>query len=234
MNDDFFLTGANEDEVWPLVRDFHYSRRMPQNIQHCYAIRSAGGLFGDHGEPIAAVVFSLPGTRWSEEVTELSRLVRRPDCAVPLSKLISFACHWLRLARRHLLVSFADRTHGHHGGIYQAAGWRYDGCRDRQMDGLLVDGRFMPGRTCNHTFGTRSPEKVRELFPSKQIEPHYDEGKHLYWRPLMVAGRTKAKRLGLRSLPYPKSNAAGPLDERPPSRASAVQPRAAAPISKGA
>lgn len=226
---EFFLTGAEPDEVWPLVRDFHYSRRMPAAIQHCYCIRSAGGLFGDKGEVLAGVVFTIPGTRWSEELLELARLARRPDCDVPLTKLIAFACHWLKLARHPLVISFADRTQGHHGGVYQAAGWNYDGCRDRAMDGLLIDGVFKPGRSCNNAWGTRSPDRLRELFPTKKIEPHWDEGKHLYWKPLMVAGRTQAKRLGLKALPYPKPNAAGPMDAPVPTGASVEHPHAAAP-----
>jgi len=231
---DFFMTGADPDELWPLVKQFHYSRRMPGNIQHCYAVRAAGGLFGDKGDPIAGAIFSIPGTRWSEELIELTRLVRRPDCAVPMSKLIAFSCHWLNLAKHPLVISFADRTQGHHGGVYQAAGWDYDGCRERAMDGVLIDGVFKPGRSCNSAWGTRSPDKLREMFPSKAIEPHWDEGKHLYWKALRVAGRTKARRLGLKSAPYPKPNAVGPLDERLPSRASFVQPEATAPTKRTA
>jgi len=37
MTDAFRMTGAEPDEVWPLVRDHHYAGRMPSNIQHCYA-----------------------------------------------------------------------------------------------------------------------------------------------------------------------------------------------------
>lgn len=225
------MTGTTPDEVWPLVREHHYSRRMPSNIQHCYAVRKPGGLFGDYGDEIvAAAVFTIPPTRWSEPVVELARLVRTPDCAVPLSSLLSFACHHLRAAGWVLAVSFADWTQGHHGGIYQAAGWLYDGQRDRAMDGVLVDGVFIPGRSCNSTWGTRSPDKLRDLLPTRHIEPHYDEGKHLYWKPLNVAGKTRAKRLGLRSEPYPKpNNATCPVDAPLPSGVSAAQPREVAP-----
>jgi hypothetical protein len=227
------LTGASPDEVWPLVKQFHYSRRMPGNIQHCYVMRQPGGMFGDCGEPIAAAVFSIPPTRWTEELIELTRLVRHPDCAAPMSKLIAFSCHWLKLSNHSLVVSFADWTQNHHGGVYQASGWNYDGQRDRRMDGVLVDGVFKPGRSCNSAWGTRSPRLLKELLPSKQIEPHYDEGKHCYWKPLTVAGRSKAKRLGLKSLQYPKPFAARPLDERLPRRASEVQPFGAAPRNTG-
>lgn len=228
------MTGAEPDEVWPLVKRFHYSRRMPGNIQHCYCIRSAGGLFGDRGEPIAAAIFSIPPTRWDEELIELTRLVRNPNCKIPLSKLISFSCHWLTLGKHSLAISFADATHGHHGGIYQASGWQYDGRRERAMDGLLIDGVFKPGRSCNSTWGTRSPDKLRTLLPSRHIEPHWDEGKHLYWKPLSVAGKTKARRLELKSNPYPKPNAARPMDEPVPTGASVEHPHGAAPPLKAA
>jgi hypothetical protein len=225
------MTGAEPDELWSLIKRFHYSKRMPGNIQHCYAVRAAGGLFGNHGEPLAGAIYSIPGTRWGEELIELTRLVRSPDFAVPLTKLISFSTGWLKRQGWALAVSFADRTQGHHGGIYQAAGWNYDGCRDRAMDGVLIDGVFKPGRSCNSAWGTRSPEKLRQLLPSRHIEPHFDEGKHLYWKPLAVAGKSKAKRLGLKSVPYPKPNAIRPADEPVPTGASAVQPRGIAPFN---
>lgn len=231
QTDKFILSGATQDEVWPLIRDHHYSGRMPANVQHCFSVRKPGGLFGDTGEPVAAVVFTIPPTKWSEEIVELARLVRIPDYDQPLTQLIAFASRWLRKAGWSLAVSFADWTHNHHGGIYQAAGWKFGGKRERAMDGLIIDGTFKPGRSCNSTFGTRSPGRLRERLQGAEIEPHYDEGKFLYWHPLAVSGRSKARRLGLESLPYPKPDAAGPPDERLPSRVSLVQPEAAAPIT---
>ena len=229
MQRDFYMTGAEPYEVWPLIRDYHYSRRMPGNIQHCYAVREPGGFFGDSGELIAAAVFSIPVTRWSEDIIELVRLVRHPTCTEPLSKLIAFACRRLVLNGWHLAVSYADWTHRHHGGVYQAAGWLYEGQRARRVDGLLIDGVFKPWRSCNSTYGTGSPEKLRLLLPSKHIELHYDEGKHLYWKPLTQRGKAMAKRLGLSSIAYPKPNATCPSDELMPISASAVQPREVAP-----
>ncbi len=226
---EFFLTGAEPDELWPLIKQFHYSRRMPGNIQHCYAIRSAGGYSGIRAKPSPGRSSAAPPTRWTEDVIELTRLVRHPGCDVPLTKLIAFSCHWLKLARHPLAVSYADWTQRHHGGIYQAAGWLYDGQRDRAMDGLVIDGHFKPGRSCNAEWGTRSPDRLREILPGRSIEPHYDEGKHLYWKPLMIAGRTKARRLGLRSVAYPKPNAVGPTDAPVPTGASQEHPLATAP-----
>lgn len=198
-----FRTGQM-DEAVALVKMFHYSHRAPANIQLVGTFHAPGGLFGDFGPAVAAVFFSIPPTRWSEDVLELSRLVRHDDCRVPLTRLISMACRYLRADGIDLLVSFADASAGHHGGIYQACSWAYDGQRSRRMDGLMINGQFIPGRTCNSIYGTRSPDKLRHAKPGWKIEPHYDIGKHLYWRALSRSGEAKAARLGLKRMPYPK------------------------------
>lgn len=196
-----FRTGCI-DEAVDLVKRHHYSRRSPSNIQFIGTLHDEGGLFGDYGKAVAAVFFCIPPTRWSEDVLELSRLVRA-DQRVPLSQLIALACRRLKVMGADLLVSFADKTQGHHGGIYQAASWNYAGARDRSCDGVMLNGVFVPGRSCNSQWGTRSPQKLAILL-KQDVQPHYDEGKHLYWRALGPRGEAKARRLGLESLPYPK------------------------------
>lgn len=223
------MMGLSVDEAASLVMRFHYSRRAPANVRHCYGVVMTGGLFGDRGEVVAAAMFSTPPTRWSEEVLELIRLVRKPDCESPMSELVSFALKALKRAGWNLVVSFADKTAGHFGGVYQACNWNYDGCRPSRMDGVVIDGVFWPGRSCNSKWGTRSVEKLRIRFPDRNIEPHYDVGKHLYWKPLHNSGLSKAKRLGLKSVPYPRS-AARPKDETNPMVESVVQPHGAAPL----
>ena len=192
------------DEARDLVTRYHYSHRVPGNIQGCYTMHEDGGLFGDFGPAVAALFFSIPPTRWSEDVWELSRLVR-DDHPRPLTQLISFACKAAKTAGGDLLVSFADWTQEHHGGIYQAASWHYAGKRGRRVDGCIVDGQFIPGRSCNSRWGTRSPTKLAQKL-GRPVSPHYDEGKHLYWRALTKAGKRKATRLGLDDFVYPKPN----------------------------
>jgi lipopolysaccharide biosynthesis glycosyltransferase len=146
---------------------------------------------------------SIPPTRWSEEVIELSRLVAKEGNEYPLTKLIS---HSLKEMRRKwdLIVSFADNTQNHHGGIYQAASWHFAGFRKPSMDGCIIDGRFISGRSCNSRWGTRSPKLLKEILQHCTIEPHFDHGKYLYWKPLRKSGKAKAARLQLQSLRYPK------------------------------
>jgi hypothetical protein len=201
----YFFRVGDVDAANALVTRFHYSKRPPANIQCVGTWHREGGLFGDYGDAIAACYFCIPPTRWSEPVLELSRLVRAHDVPVSLTGLIAATCkHLAKTREADLLVSFADVTQGHHGGIYQAASWNYGGKRETRMDGVLIDGAFKPGRSCNSIWGTRSPEKLRALMPTRTVEPHYDEGKHIYWRALNRDGRKKADTLGLKSMPYPK------------------------------
>lgn len=199
---DLSLRTGRKNEADDLVIVYHYSKRPPANVQQVVTWHLDGGLFGGDGAAVAACFFSIPPTRWSELVWELSRLVRVPECDKPLTGLIAEAC---KLAKNKidLVVSFADRTQKHHGGIYQAASWKYAGVRERAMDGVIIANTFHAGRSCNSAWGTRSPEKLMAIL-GQQVTPHYDEGKHCYWRALHHSGDKKAARLGLKSLPYPK------------------------------
>ncbi len=193
-------------EVWPLIRDFHYSRRMPSAIQGCYVARQDGGLFGDCGEITAAVIFSISANKWKEEVIELSRLVKVDvGHSDSLTKLIAFGCKNMKKRKFDLLISYADEEQNHKGFVYQAASWKYHEKRKPQSGALLIDGKYVHGRTCSHLYGTRSAALVSEKLKGVSVEPHWGKGKHLYWRALNKAGQRKAERLGLQSRPYPKA-----------------------------
>lgn len=224
-------------EMLRLVEDFHYSKRLNTNEIISYGIRHEDGH-------LAAAALISP-TRYKEPVVALGRLVREPDCKVPMSQFVAWCCDDLRKRGHKVIIAFADNTVAQHGGVYQACGWKFDGLRPPTNDGLIIDSVFVPGRTLNLRYGTRSAEKLRALAvvlgeivaagisteaeaevyitargfliprdgileatqkisPTSTVEPHFDAGKYLYWRALSVAGKTSAKRLGLKSLPYPK------------------------------
>jgi hypothetical protein len=199
-----FRVGHMEDAE-RLILKHHYSRRMAGNIQYVCTWHTPGGLFGDYGEPVAACTFSIPPTRWALPVLELSRLVRVPELKDTLTSFLSLACNMLKRRGETLLVSFADNTQGHHGGVYQAASWNFSTYREPRMDGLLINGQFVPGRSCNSRWGTRSPTRLAErLGDSHAIEPHMDAGKFLYWKALNAKGRHNARLLDLGKTAYPK------------------------------
>ena len=205
-----FVADAPLHETDDMVRNHHYSHRPATGCRY----RAA--LADDTGRLVAAVMFRLPPTRWSRPVIELTRLVRLPDVRAPLTSLISKACADLRRRKlADLLVSFADSTQGHHGGVYQAASWKYHEQRKAQNDGFLLDGEFVPRRTAYGRFGGSSRVAMRVFCEvwGYEFQEHWDTGKHLYWRALTRQGEQHAKELGLRELPYPKTDSL-PLAEK--------------------
>ena len=203
---ELYMASGHKDEACSLVRRYHYSHKESANIQYVLTWHREGGLFGDLGKAIAACIFTIPPARWSEPVWELARLVRIDDCDINLTGLIAQACKNIK-GMIDLVVSYADWTQKHHGGIYQAASWRFNGIRDKKMDGIYINGIYTACRTCNHMYGTHSLKKLSLILSDTKIEPHFDEGKYLYWRALSKSGKKKATRLGLQSLPYPKPGA---------------------------
>lgn len=198
-----FVVGRNKISDM-LVVNFHYSGYIPSNIQYCVTLER-------NEIPIASIFYSIPATRWSENVLELCRLVRDETVSPKpiLTQLISESIKQIRRDKKFdLLISFADSTHNHRGGIYQAASWNYHALRKPSHDGFIIDGEFVPRRTCNHRWNTSSRVKLPQiLIPlGHTCVPHFDNGKHLYWKPLDNNGKRKAERLGLKSNLYPKSN----------------------------
>tara|TARA_R110000787_G_scaffold234978_1_gene341784 strand:+ start:30 stop:659 length:630 start_codon:yes stop_codon:yes gene_type:complete len=204
-----YWVDSARDEAASLVTRLHYSHRMPSNIQCVVTAHEDGGLFGDRGDAVAAVLFSIPPTRWSEPVWELSRLIKVDGVRFPLTGLIAYACKVIKKRKAcDLLVSFADSTEGHHGGIYQAASWNYALQRAPASSGVTVDGEYITGRNANHKWGTRSPGKLRTRL-GVEVENVMDTGKYLYWRALSREGVKMAARLGLEQRTYPKPRPSG-------------------------
>ena len=199
---DEFITERRKDAD-SLVEEYHYSHYIPSNIQFCTS------LVRDN-TPIASVFYSIPASRWPEEILELSRLVRNENINPKpmLTGLISQSVKAVRQSRKfNLIVSFADSTHNHHGGIYQASSWNYHTIRKSRLDGFIINDIFTAARTCNHRYGTSGMKLVKMLEEQGMTcVPHYDKGKHLYWKALDNNGEKKAERLGLTKSAYPKPN----------------------------
>jgi hypothetical protein len=190
--------GNDREAAESLVKRFHYTGRVPANVQFVATWHTPGGLFGDAGEAIAAAIFTIPASRWNADVWELGWLVRHEGACPPLSRFLGEVVREMRRLRTcPLLVSFADVQQGHHGGIYRAAGWTTYGKRSPRLEGLTVNGAFVPGRVCNHRYGTQSPDELRRRRPELVVEPKFDQGKWLYWKALNRWGVTRAKALGL-------------------------------------
>jgi len=202
---EFYMTGASPEETWPLIRDFHYSKRMPAAAVHSFAWRESGGLFGDMGSPRAVCIFSHPVARNApKNMLELIRLSRDDDFNEPLSKFVSWCLRWLKKNTNFdAVISYADTTEGHHGGIYQATNFTYvSEVVSGHIGYRAEDGSFIHRRTCNARFGSSGVSAVLERKPD--WVPVYGKPKHLYIFPLKKKLTKVLSENNWQSIPYPK------------------------------
>jgi len=105
---------------------WHYSRTMPAGKSICFGVWEGGKFSG-------AIVFSYganhnigaPFQMPKGAAVELCRVALAPWHVWETSRACSIAIRMFRKANTQvrLLVSYADSSEGHHGGIYKAMGW---------------------------------------------------------------------------------------------------------------
>lgn len=185
------------------VEKWHYSRRMPMP-----PLVKIGAW--EDGKYIGCVLFSrganqnigAPYGLTQTECCELVRVALR-DHAAPVTRIVAIALRFLRKNAPgiRMVVSYADPSEGHHGGIYQGGGWTYVG-RSSESTQYLQDGRWKHSREIRYgAFG----QGKRTLLAGKPawhgLPSRNVPGKHTYLMPLDDAMRVKIAPL---SKPYPK------------------------------
>lgn len=147
------------------------------------------------------------GKRWNLtplQVCEMNRVALRPGHKAQVSRILSIA---IKLLRSHApglraVVTFADPEAGHHGGVYQGAGWIYTGktADDRRY---LYRGEWLHSRQVKEqgfTLGIGG-QKSLCVRPSECERVERVPGKHRYVMPLDDETRALVMR---EARPYPK------------------------------
>lgn len=172
------------------VEHWHYSKRMPAGKNVFIGAWEDGRFIGAivFGRGIAPHIGDPYGVT-QDRVCELTRIALDEHMA-PVSKIGSIA---MRMLKRQspgvqLVVSFADPSQSHHGGIYQAMNWVYTG-RVAGRRQWLLNGEW---RNDVHIFRS----STRESLPTRVLPP-----KHKYLYPLDKAMREQIAPL---AKPYPK------------------------------
>jgi hypothetical protein len=93
-----------------------------------------------------------------------------------------------------LIVSYADPSQGHHGGIYQAGNWVYTGKTTGTHMLRMPGGALMHKRSAMAKYGTCDSRKLGAKY-------EYPEQKHRYLMPLDADMRARVLPL---AKPYPK------------------------------
>jgi hypothetical protein len=148
---DGLIIGDARRDAARMIRDGHYTKSVPSGKSHYVRFEDAIVVWSlPANMHLARYVLQFDGVLW-----ELSRLWA-PDGheANLLTRAISYAARTLRTVEKpDALVSYADPSAGHHGGVYRAASWRFhgqaeDGRAWRGPDGAIVARRaFHSGKS---------------------------------------------------------------------------------------
>ena len=171
---------------------WHYSKCMPVG-----KIVKIGAW--ENGKFIGCVLFSRGATPMllkpynltQYQGCELTRIALTSHHS-PVSKILAIALKFLKRNSPglRLIISFADPSEGHHGGIYQATNWILTG-KSSDAKFALVNGKEVHPRTV-------SSMRKSGKNPTKWI---IKPGK---WRYLMPLDEEMRKQIQPLSKPYPK------------------------------
>ena len=174
-------------------------------------------LFGRGATPNLGRPYNLG----QDECVELVRIALTKH-EIPVSRIASLAIKFLNRSnpKLRLIVSFADQSQGHHGGIYQAGNWVYNGQGDPAKF-YMIRGKL------THPRSIGAKGLVQNIHGARQIDPNATvvdvPGKHRYLMPLDAEMRERILPL---AKPYPKRAKQAMDDNQSSQRQGGTDPHA--------
>lgn len=185
------------------VENWHYSGVLPVPPLVKVGAWEAGRFIG-------VVIFSRgannnllkPFALLQTQGCELTRVALAKH-SVPVSRIMRLALQFLKRSapELRLVVSFADPSEGHYGGIYQAGNWIYTGRQPSTIEYIAPDGKQWHGRMVSKDGKKKVQGKYRKCWRTDQCTPVEKPGKHRYLMPLDAEMRERIMPL---AKPYPK------------------------------
>ncbi len=173
----------------------HYTHSFPSRWSRTYRVSDALITFAYSANPY------LENYLFTEKIglLELARLYA-PNEHKPnlLTHAIKIALSQLRqdVPGCQAVVSFADPSRGHHGGVYQAASWLYTGTSINPSGYQDSDGHIHARRSFHDGSGSYRPEGMKKVrLPAK-------------FRYVRLLTRKSRRVLRVPLLPYPHSTPA--------------------------
>ena len=200
---DLRIDWATHEAAKYAVENWHYSGVLPVP-----PLVKVGAW--ESGKFIGVVIFSRgannnllkPFGILQTQGCELTRVALTKH-SVQVSRIMRLALQFLKrnAPELQLVVSFADPSEGHHGGIYQAGNWIYTGRQPSTIEYIAPDGKQWHGRRVSKDGKIKVQGKYRKCWRTDQCTPIEKQGKHRYLYPLDEAMKRKIEPL---RKPYPK------------------------------
>ena len=222
---DLRIDWATHEAAKYAVETWHYSRVLPVPPLVKVGAWEAGKFIG-------VVIFSRgannnllkPFGLTATEGCELTRVALTKHDA-PVSRVVKLAMQFLKRnsPELRLIVSFADPSEGHHGGIYQAGNWVYTGRQPPTTEYIAPDGKQWHGRMVSKDGRIKVQGKYRKCWRIDQCTPVEKPGKHRYLMPLDADMRARIMPL---AKPYPKRAKQAMADIQSEQRQGGTDPHA--------
>lgn len=191
---------ASHEAAKYACENWHYSRCLPAG-----KLVKVGAW--ENGKFIGVVLFGRgatpnlgrPYNLGQDKCVELVRIALTKHQS-PVSRIAALAIKFLKRSnpKLRLIVSFADQSQGHHGGIYQAGNWIYNGQGDPAKF-YMIRGKL------THPRSIGAKGLVQNIHGARHIDPNATvvdvPGKHRYLMPLDAEMRRRILPL---AKPYPK------------------------------
>lgn len=220
---DLRIDWATHEAAKFACENWHYSRCAPVG-----KLVKVGAW--ECGKFIGAVVFGRGTCNHLVERFELSNtqgceLVRVAlrEHAAPVSRIVSLAIRFLKATHptMRLVVSFAAQDQGHHGGIYQAGNWIYEGETSHKDEFLYKGKRATDRQVSQFVKDTRVGRAEWERLGVLKRLP--TSSKYRYLMPLDAEMRAKIAPL---AKPYPKRAKQAMAGVQPEQRQGSTDPHA--------
>jgi hypothetical protein len=197
---DLKIDWATHDAARYACEHWHYSECLPAG-----KLVKVGAW--ENGKFIGVVLFGRgatpnlgrPYNLQQDECVELVRIALAQH-QTSVSRIAAIAIKFLKRSnpRLRLIVSFADQSQGHHGGIYQAGNWIYSGS-GQEATFYKIHGKL------THPRSIGAKGLIQNIHGARRLDPNARAvlipGKHRYLMPLDSEMRKKILPL---ARPYPK------------------------------
>jgi len=196
---DLKIDWATHEAAKHACENWHYSKSLPVG-----KMVKVGAW--ENKSFVGVVIFSWGankslGSPYGLTMVQCCELVRvsMRNHITPISRINSLAMKFLKskCPDLKLVISFADPSEGHHGGIYQAGNWIYSGTCSPTFEYRLNGNRLNKRAYTGNQFGKEGNKARVPVGAIKVAVP----GKHRYLMPLDDEMRARIMPL---AKPYPK------------------------------
>lgn len=198
--EDYEVRQIKRADCSEFILGIHYAKRWP-SISFAFGLFKGEDLVGvcTYGTPSSAPLRrGVAGDEFAALVLELNRLCLRDNIKNEASFLVAASLKMIPKCR--IVVSFADSSQGHHGGVYQASNFLFCGMSAKRTDWKVRGKEHLHGQTIADEF--RGFENRAQAMRDKYGDDFYLAPRPRKFRYVYITGPKSFKQRAMSALRY--------------------------------